>query len=423
MDTTTTEQALRREAVRRRLQGERRCAICRDLNRSPRWFSKWWDRYQRNPRTDFASQSRAPHTSPHQLPAHIEQAVVSVRQTFEAANTPDTQYGLIGNRAIQSRLEELGTDPLPSLATIQRVLICHGLTHPVGVGKASAYYPWPVAWEVNAIQATDIITRHVRGGETIENFHTIDHYSHAVHLTQHTEQTSLTTRAHLLKTWAILGLPLLHQFDNEGAFCGGHTHPHVIGQIVRLCLFCGIEPWFTPVYEARRNYQIETFHSLWVKAFWSRHQFRNLAHVQVEAPVFQRWYHTHYRPPALCGKTPAQMRRRISIMQLTADLRRLIPTGRLPITAGRLHVMRKVDSAGDVRLLNETWPVGQNWMGEYVRATINTAEQTLTFCHQPEAGADWRLIKTRRFRIREAVHDLLPAFRRNRAQCREHWPG
>ena len=40
--------------------------------------------------------------------------------------------------------------------------------------------------------------------------------------------------------------------------------------------------------------------------------------------------------------------------------------------------LRKVDGTGAIELLNETWPVGRKWIGEYVRATINTAKQTLT---------------------------------------------
>lgn len=423
MDTKITEQALRREAIRRRLAGERRCEICRDLDRSLRWFDKWWTVYRHDPYSDLADRLRAPHTSPQQMPTDIVQTVVGLRRTLEAAKTPDTRYGLIGPGAIQGRLIELKLQPVPSPRTIQRILQQHALTHPLGAGQARAYYPWPVAWDVNVIQATDIITRHVCGGEAIENFHTIDHFSHAVWLTQHADQTSATARAHLLKTWANLGLPLIHQFDNEGAFCGGHTHPRIIGQVVRLCLWCGVEPWFTPVYEAERNYQVETFHSLWVKSFWSRHRFHNLAHVQHEAPTFWHWYHYHYRPPTLHGQTPAQMRRGVPIVRLTAALQRLIPPGRLPITAGRLHVMRRVNAAGQIELLNETWSIGEKWIGDYVRATINTAAQTITFWHQPEAEADWQLLKTRQFRITEPVHDLLPAFRRNRARCRDCWPG
>ena len=41
MDKTTDEHTLRREAIRRRLAGERRGDLCRDLGRSPRWLDKW----------------------------------------------------------------------------------------------------------------------------------------------------------------------------------------------------------------------------------------------------------------------------------------------------------------------------------------------------------------------------------------------
>ena len=65
MTMNTTEQDLRREAIRRRLQGERPRDICRDLNRSRSWFDKWWAEYRHNPQTDFADHSRAPRHSPH----------------------------------------------------------------------------------------------------------------------------------------------------------------------------------------------------------------------------------------------------------------------------------------------------------------------------------------------------------------------
>lgn len=423
MDTKTAEQALRREAIRRHLLGERRGDICYDLNRTTRWFDKWWAQYLRDPQTDFGDRSRAPHTSPQAMPSCVVQAVLAIRRTFEAAKTPETKYGLIGKRAIRGELERLEIDPLPSCATIQRIVARHGLTHPVGAGSASAYYPWPVAWEVNAIHATDIITRHVYEGEEIENFHTLDLYSHAVYLTQHADKSSATMGAHLRKTWANLGLPCLQQLDNEAAFCGGHTHRRVIGQVVRLCLLCGVEPFFIPVYEAKRNYQIETFHSLWDKSFWSRETFTNLAHVRCEIPLFLCWYHTTYQPPSLNGSTPAQMRRGQVIQRLTRDVSVCIPQGRLPITAGRIHFMRKVDGAGHIQFLNEAWPVGEHWVGQYVRATVNTAQQTLTIWHKADEVAEWHLIKTRKFQLKETVCDLLPVFRRTRARCRELWPG
>jgi putative transposase len=423
MTMNTNEQALRREAIRRRLQGERRSDICRDLNRATSWFDKWWARYRRDPKTDFASRSRSPHRSPQQMPASVVAAVVSVRQLLEQAATPQTRYGTIGAHAIWGRLKQLQLSPLPSEPTIQRILAEHALTHPLGAASCAAYYPWPLAWDVNAIFATDIITKHLRGGQAIQNFHTIDHSSHAVCLTQHLDKTSRTSRLHLLHSWAKLGLPFLHQFDNEGAFCGGHTHAHILGQVVRLCLFCGVEPLFTPYYEPKRNYQIESFHSLWVSGFWSRHEFGTLSEVEAEAPIFWRWYMYQYYPPALAGQTPAQVRRGRRLRLLSAGLRRLIPEGRLPLTEGRIHFMRKVDPSGTTELLNEVWRLGPKWSGEYIRATINTAEQTIGFWRQANAETAWQLIKTRRFRLEEPVHALLPEFRRKCTRCRDCLPG
>jgi putative transposase len=422
MDRYIFEQGLRCEAIRRQLAGEHRNEICDDLGRSTSWFDKWWAVYRDDPATDFADRSRAPHISPHATPEPVRRAVIAVRRTLEAAATPATRYGLVGPRAIQAQLERLHL-PVPSTATIQRILHGEGLTHPIGAGSDSADYPWPIAWAVNAIHATDIITRHLQGGEEIQNFHTIDHHSHAAALSQHTDKTSATACTHLLESWKKLGLPQIQQFDNEDAFRGGHMHPRVIGQVVRLCLFCGIEPLFTPYYEPKRNYQIETFHSVWGRAFWSRYRFRNCAHVQAETPLFERWYHTVYRPPTLQGQTPAQMRRGASMVHLDAGRRLLIPVGRLPITAGQIHFMRKVETTGDVEVLNETWSVGEKWIGQYVCVTIDTGEQVLTIWHKSDAAREWRLLKTRAFRLKENVEPLLPAFRRNRTRCRDYAPG
>lgn len=423
MDTLTPEQALRQVAVYRHLQGERPCDICRDLGCSTRWFYKWWHEYQSHPTTDFSDQSRAPHTSPQHISPETERAIISIRKAREAGRTPETKFGLIGSRTIQADLKRLKHPEIPSPSTIQRLLAQHGLTHPLGVAESTAYYPWPTAWEVNAIQATDIITRHLRGGQEIQNMHTFDHYSHAVYLSQHLDKTSGTIRQHLLDSWAKLGLPFLHQTDNEGAFCGGHTHPRVIGQVVRLCLFCGVEPVFIPEYEAQRNYQVETFHSLWCQGCWSRCLFRSLQHVQTSVPKFARWYHTQYRPPALQGKTPQAMRLGFKPFYLKSDLQRLIPEGRLPVTSGRIHVIRKVDSQGTLKLFNEAWAVHKKWAGEYLWATIDTTQQQIDFWHLPGDESGWVHLKSRTFRLIEPVQALLPEFRRNRERCREHLPG
>lgn len=110
-------------------------------------------------------------------------------------------------------------------------------------------------------------------------------------------------------------------------------------------------------------------------------------------------------------------------MRLDAPLRQLIPIGRLPITAGQIHFMRKVETTGNIAVLNETWPIGEKWIGEYVCVTIDTREQVLTVWHQSDAESEWRQLKTRAYRLNEPVQPLLPAFHRNRTRCRDYVPG
>ena len=421
METPDPDVELRREAIRRRLQGERPCDIGRALRRSRAWFYKWWTLFQRHPQLELGSRSRVAHTIPNKTPAAIEKTVVRIRRALEAAKTPSTRYGLIGHRAIRAELERLGVDPLPSLPTIQRILYAHAMTRRAAEEGEQVYYPYLPARCINAIQATDIITRHLRGGQVVQNFHTFDLSSHAVHLTQASDKRSTTACRHLLETWADLGLPRLAQFDNEDSFRGGHTHALVLGAVVRLCLYVGVEPLFIPFYEAKRNHWVEGFHGLWVRAFWSKYQFRDLAHVQRQVRWFLRWYHERYQPPSLAGKTPSQMREGARPVLLTPELRRLIPEP-LPVTAGFIHFVRRVDVDGGIVLLNQAWTVGRRFAGRYVWARVETESQVLTIWHRKDSDAAWRQIKAVRFPIAETVHQLMPAFRRNCPRCPDHWP-
>src|SRR5689334_6612747 len=119
---STSEQELRCEAIRRRLNGEQRQDICQDLERSARWFDKWWAEFRSDPHTDFADRSRAPLTDSSITTPELERLIVELRRAFESAD-----HGLIGARAIWGRLIELKVKPLPSEATIQRILARNGL--------------------------------------------------------------------------------------------------------------------------------------------------------------------------------------------------------------------------------------------------------------------------------------------------------
>lgn len=419
-DTPSPETTLRQEAIRRHLQGEPIARICRDLQHSRRWFYVWWHRYHQLGLEGLVDRPRAPRAVPGKTPASVEHAIVTLRRELEAGDSPQTKYGLIGRRAIQRRLRQLPVTPVPSLATIQRTLARHGLTHRAQPIEQMAYYPHLPVTLANAVHATDIISRYLHGGQAVQNFHTLDLMTRAVHLTQTLDKTSATACRHLLDTWEDLGLPWVQQMDNEDCFRGGHTHTRVLGRVVRTCLYFGIEPLFIPFYEAKRNGDVEAFHGLWVQSFWSRQEFTNLEHVQQQVPTFLDWYLSDYDPPSLGGRTPAEACARARPTRLAEAARRALPDP-VPVTAGAVHFVRKVDAHGQVVVLNQSWEVGKRWVGQYVWARVETGRQRLILLNQAHAGAAWKQIKALKFAIASPVHDLLPQFRRKRPQCPEDW--
>ena len=54
-----------------------------------------------------------------------------------------------------------------------------------------------------------------------------------------------------------------------------------------------------------------------------------------------------------------------------------ISPGKLPLTKGKIHLIREVDNEGKISVLNEAFKVSEEFIGEYVWATICLAERKL----------------------------------------------
>jgi len=111
----------------------------------------------------------------------------------------------------------------------------------------------------------------------------------------------------------------------------------------------------------------------------------------------------------LAGLTPTQAQRTESKRRLTATQVARLPDP-LPITAGRLHFIRKVKLDGTISVLNETWKVGRRLAGKYVWATVITHCRRLEIWYQRSAQHDWRLLKIYAYEIPETVARLKPEF-------------
>lgn len=401
-----TERRWRHKAVRLHLRGLPSRLILRQIPRSRRWLYKWLRRFYRRGWPGLRSQSRRPHRLAHAYPPTTRAVVLRARRVLE-----QRPIGLIGPRAIQTELRSWSLPtPLPSLATIKRILHharCRQRTPP----PAARYYPWPTATAHYVVQAMDWTARYLPGGSKVYAFHSIDVQSRAIKQTIGADKRIATVRRHLLAVWTSLGRPDGLQMDNDAAFCGGTKVRRVFGQIVRLCLYLGIEPIFIPVGEAQRNGLVEQLNGLWSHSFWRRQHFATLAEVAAASPAFEAWYMQQYEPPGLAGQTPAQAYRARPLARLTAQQVRQLPQD-LPITAGRLHFIRLVDPDGRIRLLNEWWRVGKRWAGRYVWATISTHRRQLRIYYRAAARAPLRLLKSWAYPLGEAVAPLAPEYRR-----------
>src|SRR5215211_838596 len=400
------EYQLRRRAIRLTLQGHSRQAILARIGRSPAWLSKWQHRFAELGWPGLRAHSRAPHNRSARYSDHIRQLVVATRQRLLKR-----RVGLSGPQAIQDELRQADLlKRVPSLTTIKRILHhAHLIHHPRPPKRG--YFPQPTATASFVLHAMDWTVRYLTGGAKLFVFHTVDVQTRALSQTLHTDKCGATVRAHALATWQHLGLPDGLQLDNDAAFNGGYKVPRLFGAFVRLCLYLGIEPIFLPVGEPKRNSVVERLHGLWSQTFWRTHRFDTLAAVRRAAPQFVRFYTQHYHPPALQGATPGQAQEQVTRRRLTAEHLALLPS-EMPLTAGRVHFLRLVNTQGQITLLNESWTVGKGLAGQYVWATISTARRRLRIYHRQSAHARVHLVKEFRYALHEQVAPLAVPFQR-----------
>jgi hypothetical protein len=82
----------------------------------------------------------------------------------------------------------------------------------------------------------------------------------------------------LIGHWRAHGLPGYAQFDNDTIVQGTHTHPDVIGRVMRLCL--GVTPVFSPPREMGFQAMIENYNGQWQAKVWARFAHDSLAELQ-----------------------------------------------------------------------------------------------------------------------------------------------
>ena len=387
-DNKSSEITYRRRAIRLTIKGKRPCEI---LNRIPHcraWLYRWQRRFEIYGWDGLESCSRRPRNSPQGYCRSTRTVVVNLRRKFERSSV-----GLVGARAVRQEIirRRLLRD-VPSTSTIKRWLKEADLIKKIPPTPKKVYYPQPRLTKDRSLHVMDWTARYIEGREKVFAFHTVDWQTRSLTQSIKADKTVKSVTRHVLETWHKMGLPDYLQLDNDSAFNGGGKTPRRFGAFVRLALYLGIELIFTPPAEPKRNGLVESVNGLWAGKFWDRNHFNSFKEVVRKSSKFTDWYAQRYFPPALEGLTPAQASKRVKRKRLTQKQACSL-SEKLPLTAGRLHFIRRVSAEGEISFLGEKWKVSKRLAHQYVWASVITNAQRLEIYHRHSECATARLVK------------------------------
>lgn len=360
----------RQQAVHLRRAGLSVDEVAESVGRSKNWVRKWWRRYQTEGWNGLVERSRAPKHQSRKLSEQVRRAICIARSELEAEAVRDEGLKYIGALAVRTRLKQKRITPLPSRASIERVLNEFEMTRPKQkTSPVLIQYPLLKPSQPHQLCQVDIVPHFLRGGERMACFNGIDvvsRYPTGQPFRQRRSQDAVEFLVHL---WQELGIARYTQVDNEGCFSGGATHKHVLGKVVRLALTVGTELVFSPFYEPRCNGSVERFHQDYDRHVWEDTYLRHQNDVQVRSKTFFDRYRHSQHHTALNGQSPHTVHHQQPPTGLPLDF--VLPTTKLPLIEGRIHFIRRIETDGTVKVLNSHWAVPQHDPSKGVWVTIH----------------------------------------------------
>lgn len=360
--------AERKTAVHLLRKGEKVEHVATELGRSEIWVRKWWQRYRQEGFRGLQDRSRTPKQHGRKLSAEVVTKVCLARGELEAEKELGTGLKYTGALAVRTRLKKWGVKPLPSKASIERILHEHQLTHKKAEKvEEEVDYPQLQPKHAQELVQVDIVPHYLTGGEKAPCFNAIDVVSRYPTGKAYKHRRSQDACDFLFHVWQELGVPTYTQVDNEGCFSGGHTHPRILGKVARLALAVGTELLFSPFYHPESNAFVERFHQDYNLHVWDNTYLESHQAINDQADHFYQLYRQRLEHSAIEGQSPAQLHGKPG--------RRLLPTFKpkhpLPLHTGKIHFMRRVDHQGNIRVLNAEWAVPEFDSAKGVWATLD----------------------------------------------------
>ena len=409
-----TEYALRKTAIHLLRSGKSPAEVAKELERSLFWVYKWQKRFfEKQAWQALRDQSHTPKSQPKKLPPEVLQAIRQTRSELEAEAAEPGQLSYIAARAIYARLRKKGITPLPSISSIERELRAAQLTRPYQAKEdPEVIYPHLHPTQPLQLVQVDIVPHYLPGGPCVACFNAIDVVSRYPTGQQSLRKSSQDAANFLLHVWRQLGIPEYTQVDNESCFSGGFTHPGVLGKVLRLALSIGTQLVFSPFRHPESNGYIERFHQDYSKNVWDKIELPNLQTVRQHSPAFFEAYRHSEHHSALNGHCPADLHPVLVHSPLPAEIH---ASDRLPLTAGQVHFIRRVDQDHQVMILNLHWDVPAAKPNQGVWATLQFTKHgaSLRIYDQAPDAKSRSCLAEHVFSLKEEVVPLSPEFDRS----------
>lgn len=327
------------------------------------WLAR--TRGQRLDRVDWSNQSNAPRAHGRQTKTSVQRRVLALRRELRQSD-----LGFVGAQAIQDALRtECPHRRLPSLRTIGRILKRHGALDAVRRVRRSAppagWYLPEVAAGTAELDAFDVIEDlPLEGGPRLDVLTTRALWGSVCGAWISAVMRARWLCERLETHWRAHGCPAYAQFDNDSRFQGTHTHPDVLGQVIRFCLSLGVTPVFAPAREHGPQNLNESFNHLWQQKVWHRFHHASALAFQARSDRFVAAYQRRRaaREDHAPGRRPFPKRWTLDLHQRPR---------------GMVIYLRRTDEFGAIRVLGHRLEVDAQWVHRLVRAEVDLEAQQI----------------------------------------------
>jgi transposase InsO family protein len=286
-----------------------------------------------------------------------------------------------GAQAIEWELREQGVEPVPSLRSINRILSREELTH----RRTGSYepkgkkYPTLMANEVNQVHQSDYVGPcYLNGPVRFYSLNSVDLATGRCAINPVINKAGQNTVDAIWSSWCRLGIPNHQQVDNEAVFFGSRQFPRGMGNLIRLCLLNGVEPWFIPMAEPWRNGVVEKFNDHYRRGFLSRVHMQGEEELRAQSLIFEQKHNTCYRYTKLRGQTPL---RALDQSRHSIRFPESIQAPKYPLrkpTTGKYHLVQFIRSNLVLDIFGERFNMPSEAAYEYAVATIDVETQKMS---------------------------------------------